>query len=273
VRLVRSELDPSLYPASERVLRRIASGSKRVGLISVRAAGGLVIGTLMASIVAGISADVHSIAQWAALAMCSAGGVALIIALFAGGISLGSTMGRWILAAVRRRPKRQRRDPRLVTIVGRVRALRTLSATDGERVVFSFLSATRKGRGAHLHKAQDFILEREREGVVLVEVAHAELIGEPRNVFGARPGLSREVLDLVPHSHDPMDIAEATLRAGDLVEGTGLLEERVDPRGERSLGRETPLLSVLHGTSKIPLRLRRRAASAATLPRVPPLAR
>lgn len=238
-------------------MRTIASGSKRVGLISVRAAGGLVIGTFVASIVAGMSADVYSTTRWVALAMCSAGVVALAIALLAGVVSLGSTLGRWILAAVRRRPKRRRPDPLLVTIVGRVRALRTLAATDGERVVFSFLSATRKGRGAHLHKAQDFILEREREGVVLVEVAHAELLGERENVFGSRPGLSRDVLDLVPYGQDPMDIAETTLRAGDLVEGVGLLEERVDPRGERALGRDTPLLYVLRGTSKVPLRLRR----------------
>jgi len=253
VRLLRAEMDPAFHPASERIVRKLAYGSRRVALMAARAGGGLLLGAILVGM---LSLSV-SAAEIVAVVMAWASPVVLAVAALAAVVSLLATLSRGVLAALHRLPKTPRRDPGLVTVVGRVRALRTLAAVDGEPVVFSFLSATRKGRGAHLYKGHDFVLEREGEGVIHVEVAHAQLMAERQNVYGARPGLSREVLDLVPTSNDPMDIAEATLRAGDRVEASGLLEERVDPRGERSLGRETPMVRVLHGTWKVPLRLRR----------------
>jgi hypothetical protein len=253
VRLVRAEIDPAFHPAFERVLRKVAYGSKRVALVAARAGGGFLLGAILVGM---LSLSV-SAAEIVAVVMAWASPVFLAVAALAALVSILATLSRGVLGALRRRPETPRRNPGLVTVVGRVRALRTLAAADGEPVVFSFLSATRNGRGAHLYKAQDFLLEREGEGVIHIEVAHAELMAKPQNVYGARPGFSRAVLDLVPSSNDPMDIAEATLRDGDRVEATGLLEERVDPRGERSLGRETPMLRVLHGTWKVPLRLRR----------------
>lgn len=147
-------------------------------------------------------------------------------------------------------------DGSRMVLQGRVTALRMVKTLDGRPAVVVRKRATRRGRGAELTEAEDFLIDDGGGSPARVAVQHALFLDRPAPVFGSWMGIPIEFFPFLPKGRAPTLLEEAVIAPGDVVEVIGRVETVVDPAASDRFGRETPLVRIISGTADEPLLLR-----------------
>lgn len=253
-RLQRVDLDLTFRSRGEAALVRTAYHSRAVARVAGRWGWLMLSSGILTAIFLPI---VPGLLAGSGVLVLAVAGLAKVLSLLTAGPARAARtvrILRWLAAPTG--AARESADGARVAVRGRIRALRTLTAFDGGAAVFMSVRATRRGRGADLQMAEDFLVDDGSGSTVRVDVEHALFLG--RQPLPGAPGsvLPEALYHLVPDSAEPIDWAGGCLLEGDLVEVVGRSEVVVDPSVGDRLARVTPLVRVLRGTADEPLLVR-----------------
>jgi hypothetical protein len=230
-------MDLRFRSAPERALMQLSHGLRRGGAIALR------VGWISGA--AGIALFLF---PYFGLPLVVTG----IVSTFVGAAAaLAGSLLRAPLAWLRSRRLR-RGSAGVVTLRGRVRALRTVRAPRGHDVVAYRVRFTRGGRGPEIERAEPFLLDDGQPEPALIDVESLFLAGPLVPLEMAARSLPVEGLDLLPSVSAPIRYEELTLAPGDWVEATGWIEEEVDPTLS-TMFRRAPVRRVLRGRDGAPL--------------------
>jgi hypothetical protein len=256
-RLARTDLDLAFRSRGEAALVRVAYYGRAISRAAFRT-GGLLLG---GSMIAAFIFPVFPRLGWVP-GIVGLGGIALLMVA-----ALTRVVG-WVVAGPARTARAVRlqlwarvdgtdgADGARVLLRGRVVALRTVKTLDGRPAVFVRKRATRRGRGAELNEAEDFLVDDGSGSPARVAVQHALFVDRPAPVFGSWMGIPLEFFPFLPRGRTSTQLDEAVLAPGDAVEVIGRVETVVDPAASDRFGRETPLVRIFSGTADEPVLLR-----------------
>jgi hypothetical protein len=251
-RLARVHLDLAFRTRGEVALVHVAFHGNAIARVAVRGGGLLLMAAFAAATLLPLLGALLGLGGLLALSIAAIAKTLSLVANLPASATRALRLQRWSTPSA---CPAASGDGDRVRVRGRITALRTVPALEGQPAVFVRVRATRNGRGSELQKAEDFLLDDGTGVPTRVQVAHALFLDRPIRLFGSWYSPPLETFTWIPAGTVPVDLEEAALFQGDEVEVVGRSEMVVDPSIGERLARATPLMRVLSGTSDEPLLL------------------